>query len=59
MDITEAIAPALDCPIRELPCTYLGLPLSTKKLRKADLQLVLDKLASKLAFWKAKPCRRS
>jgi hypothetical protein len=50
----EAIAPAIDCPIRALPCTYLGLPLSLKKLRKEDLQLVLDKLARQLAFWKAK-----
>jgi hypothetical protein len=54
MDITEAIATAFDCHIRELPCTYLGLPLPTKKLRKADLQLVLDKLARKLAYWKAR-----
>jgi hypothetical protein len=37
-----------------LPCTYLGLSLSLKKLRKDDLQLVLDKLACKLSFWKAK-----
>jgi hypothetical protein len=41
-------------PISALPCTYLGLPLSIRKLHKADLQLVLDKLACKLAFWKAK-----
>jgi hypothetical protein len=33
---------------------YLGLPLSLRKLRKEDLQLVLDKLASKLTFWKAR-----
>jgi hypothetical protein len=50
----EIIAPAIECPIRPLPCTYLGLPLSLKKLRKEDLQLVLDRLARKLAFWKAK-----
>jgi hypothetical protein len=35
-------------------CTYLGLPLSLKKLRKEDLQSILDKLARKLAFWKTK-----
>jgi hypothetical protein len=52
--VVDAISAALDCPIAALPCTYLGLPLSIRKLRKADLQLVLDKLACKLAFWKAK-----
>jgi mannosylglycoprotein endo-beta-mannosidase len=47
-------AQAFPCPIKQLPCTYLGLPLSLKKLRKEDLQSILDKLARKLAFWKAK-----
>jgi hypothetical protein len=50
----EAISLAIDFPIRALPCTYLGLPFSLKKLRKEDIQLVLDKLARQLAFWKAK-----
>jgi hypothetical protein len=50
----KAVSSALDCPICDLPCTYLGLPLSTKKLCKSDLQLVHDKLASKVAFWKAR-----
>jgi hypothetical protein len=53
-EVLEAITPSLECPIRDLPCTYLGLPLSLRKLRKKDLQLVLDKLARKLSFWKAK-----
>jgi hypothetical protein len=45
---------ALSCQVVSLPCTYLGLPLSMKKLRKADLQPVMDKLASKLSFWRAR-----
>jgi hypothetical protein len=53
-EVVDAVSIAIDCPIRELPCTYLSLPLSLKKLRKEDLQCVLDKLARKLAFWKAK-----
>ncbi|KAM0920400.1 hypothetical protein ACQ4PT_007548 [Festuca glaucescens] len=48
------MAAALDCPISTLPCNYLGLPLSIQRLTKRDLQLVLDKLANKLTFWKAK-----
>jgi hypothetical protein len=49
--VVDAISAALECPITVLPCTYLGLPLSIRKLCKADLQLVLNKLACKLAFW--------
>jgi hypothetical protein len=37
-----------------MPCNYLGLPLSIRKLRRSDLQPVLDKLASKLSPWKAR-----
>jgi hypothetical protein len=40
--------------VSNLPFTYLGLPLSVKKLSKGMLQAVLDKLAQKLALWKAK-----
>jgi hypothetical protein len=40
--------------VSPLPCVYLGLPLSLKKLSKAELQIVLDKLACKLATWKSK-----
>lgn len=37
-----------------LPCKYLGLPLSIAKLRRQDVQPILDRLANKLALWKAK-----
>jgi hypothetical protein len=37
-----------------MPCPYLGLPLAIQKLRRADLQPVIDKLASKLSTWKAR-----
>jgi hypothetical protein len=53
-EAVDAVSAAIDCPVQGLPCTYLGLPLSLKKLRMEDLQCVLDKLARKLAFWKAK-----
>ncbi|CAM0882123.1 unnamed protein product [Alopecurus aequalis] len=48
------ISEAVTCPIQALPCTYLGLPLSVCKLRTHDLRYVVDKLASKLQFWKAR-----
>ncbi|KAM0835468.1 hypothetical protein ACQ4PT_062909 [Festuca glaucescens] len=34
--------------------SYLGLPLSIAKLRKQDVQPILDKLSKKLSFWKAR-----
>lgn len=54
----EAVAPevinnVLPCPISEFPCTYLGLPLSTKKLQKSDLMTWIEKIADKLPSWKA------
>jgi hypothetical protein len=53
----EALATVCDmlsCQLVRLPCTYLGLLLSIRKLRHQDLQPVLDKLSGKLAFWRAR-----
>ncbi|KAM0875824.1 hypothetical protein ACQ4PT_036547 [Festuca glaucescens] len=38
-DTLAAVAPVLSCPLAALPCTYLGLPLSIGKPRKAELQV--------------------
>ncbi|KAM0917393.1 hypothetical protein ACQ4PT_009542 [Festuca glaucescens] len=48
------VAPALGCPLGKFPCKYLGLPLSISKLQKRDVQPLIDKLAWKLSFWKAR-----
>ncbi|KAM0912227.1 hypothetical protein ACQ4PT_012926 [Festuca glaucescens] len=53
-ELLAEVVSALPCPLGLLPCSYLGLPLSLRKPRKADLQAVLDKLAAKLPFWKAR-----
>jgi hypothetical protein len=45
---------AILCQVMALPCTYLGLPFLVRKLRKADLQPVLDKLGGKLSTWRAR-----
>jgi mannosylglycoprotein endo-beta-mannosidase len=37
-----------------LPMKYLGLPLTTGKLRKADLQPLFDKSAGKMAVWRGR-----
>jgi hypothetical protein len=49
-----AIETHLNCTVSPLPCVYLGLPLSLKKHSKSELQIILDKLAGKLASWKSK-----
>jgi hypothetical protein len=52
--MVDNIAPDIACPLMQFPCVYLGLPLSIGRLRKGDLELVLDKLAAKLPHWKAR-----
>jgi len=49
----EPVRDTLPCTVAEFPCTYLGLPLSNKKLRKADLMPWIEKVADKLPGWKA------
>jgi hypothetical protein len=44
----------LSCRVEKFPITYLGLPLSTRKPTKAEIQPVLDRQAKKVAGWKPK-----
>jgi hypothetical protein len=39
--------------MEHFPIKYLGLPLSIKKLSRAQLQLIIDKLADLLPSWRA------
>jgi hypothetical protein len=45
------LAASLGCPITQFPCRYLGMPLSDRRLRKNDLQPILDKLRNKVRGW--------
>ena len=36
------------------PIKYLGIPLSLTRLKKVDMQLILDKTATKIARWQGK-----
>jgi hypothetical protein len=53
-EAVDSITGILPCPVVNMPCNYLGLPLSVRKLQRTDLEPVLDKLASKLSLWKAR-----
>jgi hypothetical protein len=51
-DETRAqISTILGCPISELPCTYLGLPLSMNKIPRTLLQPVLQRIGRYLPGW--------
>ena len=49
----QVIHDNLPCEVSEFPCRYLGLPLSLKKLMKAQFQPIIDRLADQLPGWKA------
>lgn len=44
----------LGCPVKQLPIVYLRLPLSVCKLTKAEILLMMDRLAKSLAGWNLK-----
>lgn len=47
---TSSILPG---QVTEFPITYLGIPLTTGRLRKADIELVIRKVQRRLPTWKA------
>jgi hypothetical protein len=48
-----ALQQHLPCEISSFPCTYLGLPLSLKRLSRGQVQPNIDKVADQLPGWKA------
>lgn len=51
---TTQLSMVLGCKVSEFPFTYLGLPLSNKRLPKAAYLPLIHKLNSRLAGWAAK-----
>lgn len=45
--------------MQSFPCTYLGLPLHLRQLRRVDIQPLIDKVASRLPTWKGKFLNRA
>jgi hypothetical protein len=43
----------LPCPLADFPCKYLRLPLASKKLKKEDIQPIINKMADLLPGWNA------
>jgi len=48
-----AVQNLLPCALIDFPCRYLGLPLTLKKLTKAQIQPIIDRIADQLPGWKA------
>ncbi len=49
---STAVASLLHCPCQTFPLTYLGLPVSPHKPRKADFLPLIEKLDKRMAGWK-------
>lgn len=52
--ISGPVSQALGCRLGELPMKYLGVPLHHSKLRRGDLQPVVDKTLSRGAGWRGR-----
>jgi len=49
----EMVSSTLPCTPAAFPCTYLGLLVSIKQFRKAELLLWIERIGDKLPAWKA------
>ena len=48
----QLIMQSFQCPVKAFPCTYLGLPLSLRPLRRIEIQPLIDKIGKRLALWR-------
>ena len=55
----DAVMEEFRSPIKAFPCTYLGLPLHTRQLRRVDVQPLIDKVAARLPSCKGKFLNRA
>jgi len=50
----DEVMQGFPCQVKQFPCQYLGLPLRTQKLRRVDVQPIIDKVSNRLANWKGR-----
>jgi hypothetical protein len=50
----QLVSQSLCCKLGQLPLKYLGVPLHYTKLRKEDVQPIVDKLLKKAAGWRGR-----
>lgn len=51
---THRIAHLFGCPVGEFPIRYLSVPLHFEKLRREDVQPLVDKIVKRVAGWRGK-----
>jgi hypothetical protein len=53
-DESKFFADIFWCPVGDFPIKYLGIPLHFQKLRREDLQPLIDKIIKRIAGWRGK-----
>jgi hypothetical protein len=53
-DEARVFAQIFGCKLADFPFIYLGVPLHFSKLKKEDLQPILDKIIKRIAGWRGK-----
>lgn len=53
LDLQNILSP-FPAQRKAFPCTYLGLPLHIRKLKKSDVQPLIDRFSARLPTWKGK-----
>jgi hypothetical protein len=51
---SHEIAHILNCPIGSLPFKYLGVPIHFEKLKREDIQPLVDKVVKRIAGWRGR-----
>jgi hypothetical protein len=59
LELTTLLLRFFPGKIDPFPITYLGIPLGLRRLRKNELQLLVDKVAKRLPSWKANLLNRA
>lgn len=50
----QEVSHILSCPVGAFPMKYLGVPLHFDKLRKEDIQPLIDKILKRIAGWRGR-----
>jgi hypothetical protein len=51
---THQISHMFSCPVGVFPIKYLGVPLHYEKLKREDIQPLVDKILNKISGWRGK-----
>jgi hypothetical protein len=52
-DMIDVVKQVFPCVVAPFPCNYLGIPLSLRRLRRAEEQVLVDAVAARIPTWKS------